>query len=80
MNSHLKTYHYIADLNPLDFVFWNYVQDLACLRSHSNLESLKAAIIDAWNSMSQDFIKRSCDAFPRRLQEVIDAQGGSIRK
>ena len=78
MHAHICL-HTISDLNPLDFAFWSYVQDRACPVAHSNVSALKASITRAWNSMSEEFIKKACATFPQRLNEVIAAQGGSIK-
>ena len=72
-------FYLISDLNPLDYAFWSWVQDRACPVAHANVEALKASITASWNSMSEDFIKNACASFPRRLKEVIDAKGGSIK-
>ena len=71
---------WIASQNPLDYTFWAYVQDRACPLAHANLESLKESITRAWMNMPEEYIKASCDAFPRRIKDVIAAQGGSIKK
>ena len=66
------------DLNPLDYAIWGVLEESVNATSHPNIESLKAAIIKEWNQMSVDFIVSSCQAFRRRVQSVIDNNGGHI--
>jgi hypothetical protein len=35
------------DLNPLDCKLWAVLKDIACLKHHDNLESLKRSIVKA---------------------------------
>ena len=71
---------FLTDINPLDYVFWNYLQDLACPLGHTNTASLKSSVIHAWQSMSEEFVKNSCSSFQNRLREVVANKGGAIRK
>lgn len=66
------------DLNPLDFAVWSVLEKETNRTSHPNLGSLKAKIIEEWNKMSPDFIRKSCVAFRPRVEAVIAAEGSHI--
>jgi hypothetical protein len=64
------------DLNPLDYSIWPIIGSVINAQAQSSPESLKQAIIQAFNNLDQTTINRAIDDWPRRLQAVIDAQGG----
>jgi hypothetical protein len=66
------------DLNPIDFSVWAYVERRACAHSHPNLDSLRDAIVHAWDSMPKEFVQKACAAFRPRLEAVIMAGGHHI--
>jgi hypothetical protein len=51
------------DLNPLDFSIWAYVARKACNKPHPNLESLQADVTAAWNSMTPEYVRLTCQRF-----------------
>ena len=67
------------DLSPLDYCLWGYVE-VAIHRNRNveDLEQLQREIVNAWNAIRQDVIKRSILAFPKRLRLCIKANGGHI--
>ena len=67
-----------ADLNPLDFSVWARVEVEACSEGHPNLISLKAKINEAWDALSQEYIRNVCASFRRRVEAVIHADGDYI--
>jgi len=66
------------DLNPLDFSIWANIQSKACNCQHPNLDSLKAAVEEHWNNMSDDYITKVCSKFRPRIEAVIAAEGSYI--
>jgi hypothetical protein len=44
------------------------------------LEDLKASIVKAWRGLSKAYIVKTCLAFRRRLETVIEMEGGLIEK
>ncbi|QQP58107.1 Putative transposable element [Caligus rogercresseyi] len=52
--------------NPLDYAFWPHVQSKACTLYHAN------------TSMSMEYITKTCQAFRRRLEAIVIADGGYI--
>jgi hypothetical protein len=67
------------DLNPVDYAVWGALQQLV-YRSHSftTLEELKSAIVEAWRQLSQAFIDKSISEWRRRLECVVQQNGGQI--
>ncbi|QQP40351.1 Uncharacterized protein FKW44_014360 [Caligus rogercresseyi] len=65
------------DLNPLDFSVWSVLESHACKTSHANLTSLQQAIVEAWDNLTEEYIK-SCASVRRRVEAVIANNGGHI--
>lgn len=63
----------LLDLNPLDFSIWVYIQLKACSCQHPNLESLKVAVEEHLNNMSEDNIMKVFSKFRPRIEAVIKA-------
>jgi 2-oxo-4-hydroxy-4-carboxy--5-ureidoimidazoline (OHCU) decarboxylase len=63
-------------LNPLDYSIWSIIEQTTNAQPHTSVESLTQAIIEAFNNLNQDTINRAIDDWPRRLDKVIEAQGG----
>lgn len=67
------------DLNPVDYAVWGALQQLVYKnRRFSTLEELKCAITDSWGHLSQAFINRSINEWRRRLDCVLQQNGGHI--
>ncbi|QQP37895.1 Putative transposable element [Caligus rogercresseyi] len=66
------------DLNPLDFSVWSVLESHACKTSHANLTSLQQAIVEAWDNLTEEYIKKSCAGVRRRVEAVIANNGGHI--
>lgn len=64
------------DLNPLDYSIWSILESEVNAEAHTSVESLKEAIVTAFNNLSQETINKSIDDWMRRLDAVIDAEGG----
>ena len=69
---------YSPDANPLDFSFWVHVESKACRLHHPNIEALKTSVDEHWDSMSEVYIRTTCQAFRRCLEAIIAAKGGYI--
>ena len=65
-------------LNLLDFENWSYLESKVSIVYHQSLETLKVKLQKAWAKILQNGIRDSCKAFSKRLQLVIDADGGYI--
>jgi len=69
---------YLPDLNPLDYSFWGVLQDKVQARAHDSLDDLKQTITKEWRRLSSKYIRRTCGAFRRRLEQVVAANGSYI--
>ena len=64
------------DLNPMDYSVWSILEAKACAKPHKNVESLKRALLKAWDEISVETLVKIVDDFPRRLKACVDANGG----
>ncbi|CAP35954.1 Protein CBG18521 [Caenorhabditis briggsae] len=66
------------DLNPLDFSVWGYLEEKVMARSHPNVDSLKAALLKAWDDLDDDYLRRTVASVPARLMVCIKAEGSNF--
>jgi AraC-like DNA-binding protein len=67
------------DLNPVDYAIWGVLQEKVYLRrKFTTVEQLKLAITVEWRNLGQRFIDRSINEWRRRLEKVVEKQGGHI--
>lgn len=64
------------DLNPLDYAVWSILEQRVCTKAYKSPDSLKRALIKAWDEISVDELTAIIDNFPKRLNACITAQGG----
>uniref|UniRef100_A0A914DLV0 Transposase n=1 Tax=Acrobeloides nanus TaxID=290746 RepID=A0A914DLV0_9BILA len=63
------------DLNPLDYAIWSILEEKACAKLHPTVESLKRALIKAWDEITIEMLEK-IDNFPKRLKAYVEAKGG----
>ena len=68
------------DLNPLDYSVWSVLESRACKSPHNNVTTLKASIVRSWRSLSKQYIVDTCLSFRRRVETVIEMEGGLFEK
>ena len=66
---------YSPDLNPLDYAVWGKLEAEACAIRHPNIDSLKAALLQAHTNLSPEFLRAACQSFKTRLRLCIRAKG-----
>lgn len=64
------------DLNPLDYCIWSVIEADVNAQAHASVESLRLAIEEAFDNLSQETINNSVDNWMKRLDKVIEVQGG----
>ena len=64
------------DLNPLDYSIWSILEQKACAKPHKTVESLKRALIKAWDEIPVETLAKTVDNFPKRLKACVEAEGG----
>ncbi|CAP25503.1 Protein CBG08445 [Caenorhabditis briggsae] len=47
-------------------------------RSHPNVDSLKAALLKAWDDLDDDYLRRTVASVPARLKACIKAEGSNF--
>ena len=68
------------NLNPLDYSIWNHVEERACNVTHNSVDSLKASVEKEWAAMNRQYVKDCCKGFRRRLEAMVEAEGGVFEK
>ena len=67
------------DLNPVDYAIWGALQhNVYIRRKFTTIKQLKLAIIEEWRKLSKHFIDRSIHELRKRLNKVVENQGGHI--
>lgn len=64
------------DLNPLDYELWDILEQMACRKSHKNLESLKKSIQQAAAKIPLETVRACIARWPERLSLCIANKGG----
>ena len=68
------------DLNVMDFAIWGMLAQKACSVYHNNLDSLKRSLQTSWDEISPEIIRASCLNATKRLEAVVEAEGGYFEK
>ena len=62
--------------DPLDYSIWSILEQKACAKPHKTVESLKRALIKAWDEIPVETLAKTVDNFPKRLKACVEAEGG----
>ena len=68
----------VADLNPLDYFVWSYVENITNMTSHNTKASLIAAICLVFTMLPPMLVEKACSLFRIHIEAVIEAEGGYI--
>ena len=60
------------DVNPLDYAICGLLENKTNATSHPNIGSLKTAIEEEWNKMSEEFLLKACKSFRRRVDTISE--------
>lgn len=66
------------DLNPIEHL-WDILERLVRKKDISSRETLKNALLEAWKEIPSTTTENLVASMPRRLQAVIDANGGPTK-
>ena len=69
-----------ADINPLDYSIWDSIAKVAQKERAPSKEVLRQRISAAWDEVDPAYVRKTCRSFRRRLQKVVDKEGGYIDK
>jgi len=63
------------DLNPLVYKLWALLEEMACRKRHSNLDSLKRYLVKAAAEIPLEIMLVTIAEWPERLKACIGAEG-----
>ena len=66
------------DRNPLDYAIWGVLENKTNATSYPNIGSLKTAIEEEWNEMSEEFILMAYKSFWRPADTIIEKKKVAI--
>jgi len=64
------------DCNPLDYFVWSVLEAAVNKTSYNTVDQLKAAISEEMLNMDSSAVVKACSSFRRRLEQVVEADGG----
>jgi hypothetical protein len=56
------------DINPLDYKLWAVLEEMACRKCHSNLDSLKRSLVKAVAEIPLEMMLATIAEWPERLK------------
>ena len=68
------------DFNPLDYAMWGVLENKSNATSHPDIGSLKTAIEEEWNEMSEEFILKAYKSFWRRVNKILEKKAAILSK
>ena len=69
------------DLNPVDYCIQGILErNVYRGRKITDIDMLKAAIVEEWDKISQDVIDNCINAFQKRLKLVVEHEGRHIER
>lgn len=63
------------DCNPLDYYVWSFCEAVVNKQPHNTADSLRARIVEVMADLDGDTLRKACNRFRFRLQQLIDADG-----
>ena len=66
------------DLNPIENL-WSQMKHMQRKERATSAEGLKRIARKVWKGVSSDYLKKLYESMPRRMQAVIDAEGGHTK-
>uniref|UniRef100_A0A914CTE5 DDE-1 domain-containing protein n=1 Tax=Acrobeloides nanus TaxID=290746 RepID=A0A914CTE5_9BILA len=57
------------------YAVWSILEEKACAKPHPTVESLKRALVKAWDEISVETLRKSVYDFPKRLKACVEAEG-----
>ena len=73
---------YSPDLNPIEAV-WNkmkdYIEENYWYDENPSHDRLRRYVREAWDSITEDYLRELLATMPQRCQDVIAAEGGATK-
>lgn len=64
------------DLNPLDYKIWSVLEEMACSKPHTNLETLKKSLTKSWKKFPMNVVRAAVGEWRDRLKCCVKSKGG----
>jgi hypothetical protein len=64
------------DPNPQDYKLWAHLEDMACQKRHTSLDSPKRSIVKAARGITLEMVRAAIAEWPERLNACAEAEGG----
>jgi len=64
------------NLNPRDYKLWAVLEDMACQKRHSNLDSVKRSLMKAATEIPLEKVHAAIAEWPEHLKACVEAEGG----
>jgi hypothetical protein len=64
----------IPEFNALGYFIWSILEAKDCAKVHKSVESLKRALIKAWEEIPLETLRKFIDDFRKRLNTCIKVQ------
>ena len=64
----------------VDYAIWGILENKTNATSYLNIGSLKTAIEEERNKISEEFILKTCKSFRRRVDKINEKYAGHIEK
>ena len=68
------------DLNHFDWAIWVVFENKTNATSHQNIGSLKIAVEEEWNKMSEEFVLKTCKPFRRHVDTITEKMAAVLGK
>ena len=66
-------------MTPIDYFLWIYIKSKMYVKNYENISELKAAIISAYQEVSDGIVTSIMENFGRRLEMVLRNMGGQLK-
>jgi hypothetical protein len=67
------------DLNPRDYKLWPVLEDIACQKSHNNLDSLQRSLMKAATENPLEKARAAIAEWTERLKACVGAEGSHFQ-
>ena len=64
------------DLNARGYKLWALLEDMACQKSHNNLDSLKRSLVKSAAETPLETVRATIAGWPDRLKVFVESEGG----
>ena len=66
------------DMNPMDYSVWSIVEQMISGIPYNNIETLKVALLRAWDEITVEQLKTIIQNFPKQLRACIKVNGSNF--